>query len=169
MKGLTKFLVITFVTATATLSVNAAKATGNGQRTDSKVHAGAFCQAIIGTQVGDITTFPAGIRNASQQARAVTCPILRDNVLNTDGTRNVRVRINNPPGQRFSCTLYSIDPLFNSTANNSASTTTPGKQELSLDVNTSQRTGYYVVDCSVPSGGFIYNYLVQEFRPTDPD
>ena len=32
MKGLTKFLLITFATATATLSINAAKATGNGQR-----------------------------------------------------------------------------------------------------------------------------------------
>ncbi len=167
MKTSAKFVLITFAAAVAIFAMSAANATG--QRTDSKVHAGAFCQAIFGPQVRGITTFPAGIRNASQQALAITCPILRDNVLNTNGTSNVRVRVNNPQGQRFSCTLYSIDRLFNSTANNSASTTTPGKQELNLDVDTSQATGYYTMDCAVPPGGFVYNYVVQEFRQTDPD
>ena len=139
---------------------------------DSKVHAGSFCQPLVGAQANRINTVSFGIENIGPFDTTVTCPILRDNTRNTTGTftdrgsKGVILRVFNPGG-RLPCTLFSINPFSNVVATNSASTNQVGARTFSLAVNTSSSGGQYSIICTLPPGGRVYSYLVKEFRPTD--
>lgn len=160
-----KFAIATII---ASVSLTPALAQATGYSIDGKVHAGSFCQAALGHQAGDVNTWPGGSYNVSQDPRIVTCPILRDNTLNANGTESVAVNVNNPGGT-IKCSLYHLDALANSILINQRSTTTTGAQTLDLDLDTSTAGGYYTLLCTLPRLGRVINYMVREFGPTDAD
>ena len=140
---------------------------------DSKVHAGSFCQPLVGAQANRINTVSFGVENIGPFATTVTCPILRDNTRNSTGTftngvsKGVVLRVSNPPGGQLPCTLFSVNPFSNVVATNSISTNQAGESTLLLAVSTSTLSGQYSIICTLPPRGRIYNYQVTEFRPTD--
>lgn len=129
---------------------------------DDKIHAGSFCQPLVGTQAGNLNTVSFGVENVGRFPTSVTCPIVRDNVLNRDGTWNsisplslrdaLLVRVFNPTGGTVPCSLFSFNPFRNAVATNSVTANIPGDQTLRLDVNNSVAGGQYSIICTLPSG-----------------
>jgi len=183
MKNSPKFRSITFAVATMLIGTSADSAElvfGPLVRPhDDKVHAGSFCQPLVGTQAGNLNTVSFGIDNVGRFPTSVTCPIVRDNVLNTDGNwtsraifggaPNLSVRVFNPTGGRLPCSLFSFNSFRNAVATNTVTATTPGDQTLRLNVNNSVAGGQYSIICTLPKGGRLYNYWVREYTPTDPN
>ena len=141
---------------------------------DAKLHAGSFCQALVGAQAGRINTVSFGIENVGPFDTTVTCPILRDNVFNTTGLGEVsdpqdgvRLRVFNPGNKTLPCTLFSFDPFRSAVATHSVSASGQGDQILALDVATSSAGGQYSIICTLPPKARIYNYWVKEFPDTN--
>jgi hypothetical protein len=159
---------------------------------DAKTYPGLGCQAHDGDQEVDLNHFatsswflqlpplPAvlkgGTWNESAAARRVTCPIVRDNISNANGTfgaaaganLGVNVWVNNQgAANALTCTLYSNNPWGTAVALNTASAAA-GQQQLNLDVNASTAgSGHYSLQCTLPPQSSVFSYRVFEYLPTD--
>ncbi len=78
---------------------------------DSKIMAGSACQFIDpGKQTSPSFAFDGGnITNTSPVDATVVCPVVRDNVNNTNGTVAVTMRVRGGSGKGVLCTLRSRD------------------------------------------------------------
>ena len=132
---------------------------------DRKIYSGNLCQPEFHSR--DATKLEAmtnGVRNASATAEIhVTCPIVRDNILNLTGTRGALVRVQSPGGQNLTCTLESREATGGLIVSQSASTISNLPFTLSVDVNASAVLGSYVLHCVLPPQGQIFSYDIDEF------
>ncbi len=128
---------------------------------------GSICQPEIGAQQGFFdNTVTNGIQNISTVTRFVTCPLVRDNHNNLNGTDNVLVVVNrdgvaagNTP---VICTLYSKTVSGGTLAANSAQFLGAGATTLALNVNASALNGYYALRCSLPPKARVIDIVVNE-------
>lgn len=130
---------------------------------DAKVFHGSECQPVHGNQTSDFKYYNNRIYNAGSGTRYVTCPIVRDNTVNTSGTFGTEVYVRNVASHKLSCTLYSWSPHGVLVAANSKSTPNNGNQTLRPDVNLSKNMGSYNLYCRLPKGASIYSYKVKEW------
>jgi hypothetical protein len=149
-----------------------------GLADDNKVYPGSACvpessslyaEGGIGTALGTIV-------NLTGETIAVNCPIIRDNTTNTNGVRNVTVRVFIPP-QHFNliqqgntgCTVFSLDGFVDSAPGGVVTLAYPNVGQLSLEFSGEHRVtvsfplGQYFLRCALPSGAAIVSYLVIEF------
>jgi PKD repeat protein len=133
---------------------------------DRKVYPGATCHSYVGSLNDDFDHLSQYIENKNTtNLRLVTCPIVRDNVLNVNGTNAVSIQVNrdNSTTIALSCVLTSWDPIGNYVDSDFASFSGVGQNTLSLNVVTSVVDGYYNVICFLPPLSSIYSYEVEEF------
>jgi len=128
---------------------------------------GLACQEFLGAEAGDFNRASVnGITNVAAGNRFVVCPIVRDNVLNTNGTRSVVMRVQSSGGATLTCTLesYGVFGTFGTALeSNSGSTTSNTPAFFVLDVDVSSRGGFYALFCDLPPGGSVISYRVNEF------
>lgn len=138
---------------------------------DSKVYNGSACIAYGLENNGPPARFDVNFymsdgsikNNLPNNSIFVLCPIVRDNTTNTDGLRNVTVRL----FDAGFCIIESRAP-FGQTTNDFSKLLEagPGFQSLEFkDANRLTRSfplGPYVLSCLLPPGGILFNYLVTE-------
>jgi len=132
----------------------------------TRIFSGTACQISDPTKVTGIPDYDfAGMFNDSTAVDVlyVTCPVVRDNTSNTNGTRAFQVTVMSNGLVDVVCTLYSLDEkgvYVDSRVN-----TTPSNVPATLDlaVNLSAQRGYYNMICSLPPGGKIFNYMLWEY------
>lgn len=155
---------------------------------DAKAYPGSACQPYYGTQAHHFMTFQNGIaprllRNQSDpspDALWVTCPIVRDNSINLDGTwrwesgTGVDVFVDVPAESNptlLSCHLFSYDMLsgnlMDSHENKNPTEFQPGRFVLGLDVDRSSNVGNYMMSCYLPWKSTLRAYIVREYQSTD--
>jgi hypothetical protein len=99
--------------------------------------------------------------NGSAEGRPVVqCPIVRDNVFNTNGTNRVLVNVITGGGG-VSCRLRSLSAL-GAIIEDTAFKTIFSSGQIALDVNKSQGSGYYYVECELPRSTGIASYRADE-------
>lgn len=125
---------------------------------DEKIFSGAECQPTNGDEAAGLNSAYNGLWNDSGARRFVTCPIVRDNHANVNGTFLVRVRVTNGT----ECTLFSLDSLGGTVAS-TFDDTVDGFSSLDVDVNASANLGYYTLVCDIPNGGRVWSYRISEF------
>ncbi|MCB9600670.1 MAG: hypothetical protein H6722_07720 [Sandaracinus sp.] len=101
--------------------------------------------------------------------RPVYCPVLRQNVMNTNGVDSAFVRVYDAsPDYGFSCTLYAYSTTGAVLESESAITGTAftGATTLYFEgLSSSSVGGHFGIYCSVPPGySRIYSYRVKEFE-----
>ncbi|MEE9354128.1 MAG: hypothetical protein V3U75_00920 [Methylococcaceae bacterium] len=96
----------------------------------------------------------------------VTCPLIRDNTVNTNGPVAVVVRVFRNFGlysTPLACILHSVRPGSGQAVEfDTKQTLEQGNSFLSLDVNSSVNQGQYVVTCSLPPKGRVRSILLVE-------
>lgn len=135
--------------------------------TDQKIYSGSMCQARVHSEdVESLNRSSFGLANSSYtHAIAVTCPIVRDNTLNTNGTRFAQVRVLNRRGGNFPCYLSSLtrDGGFIERGVDVTVGASITPVVLNVDVNSSAALGYYTISCDLPPRAYILNYLIDEY------
>lgn len=134
---------------------------------DAKVHAGSFCRPWFGVYAS-ATDYTNGYikNNGSQSFVVVTCPILRDNTLNSNGIADVDMYVyNSSSANQVSCTVYSRD--YDASTLDWATDATSGSNLQRLDwgsaiTSSDPNFGYYYITCELYSYDAIYQYLVDE-------
>jgi len=146
---------------------------------DAKNYPGATCQASRGSDESALTHTQQGTFNNSSATLNVTCPIVRDNIVNKNGTYipsnggsgfGVQVYVDNQgAANALSCKLYSNDKW--GTAVNAAGAASPvGLNALTLNLGLSVTvTGHYVLVCSLPPKSSVRSYQLYEYLNTDAD
>lgn len=157
MNGVTKFTVIATLALASTWSGITAAA-------DHKVHSGAMCQPLHGSQIADFRFTLSGIYNQNQtSSRNVTCPIVRDVTTNIDGvTVRVRVDRSDTTNRALTCRLYSRNFPGNGYYQDSDSTSVDGDDELVLMLDDSYSGNDYTMYCTLPARSLVVNYVVEE-------
>lgn len=134
---------------------------------DSKTFHGSECQALEGSHVSDFNYYANRVYNIGSDTSTITCPIVRDNTTNTNGTYGTEIYVNNVAGQKLSCKLYSYSSHGVLVESSYKSTTAGGNQTLYPNVNLSKNMGNYSLVCELPKGASLYSYKVKEFLKTD--
>jgi hypothetical protein len=147
---------------------------------DAKNYPGATCQASSGSQEVSLAHSNSGTYNYSSSTLRVTCPIVRDNIVNRNGTYKsttgsgfgVQVYVENTgAANALSCILHSNDEWGSSVA---ALVSVPaplvGLNVLTLNTGISKPVkGHYVVTCTLPPKSSVRSYQVYEYLNTDLD
>jgi hypothetical protein len=128
---------------------------------DGKIHPGSLCVPYYGTHWEYFQLFQGGLWQVEFGGSIqVQCPIVRDNVLNTNGTKVVRVSV---IGSGVECTLLSANSFGDTVAASPSAQSSGNRSELTLDVNGSAGSGIYYLDCRLPRLTGIASYRVDEF------
>ena len=136
---------------------------------DNKWYPGSLCQKMDASSDVFATNFNRIYNSSITTNRLVSCPLVRDNTGNTNGSPGqawVFVS-NNAAGVTFECTFYSTAGDTGSVSfQNTASTTASGNVRLSTNVTSSASSGPYGVRCSIPPLSSIISYQMPENTPT---
>jgi hypothetical protein len=125
-----------------------------------------MCQPFSGAPDIEADGGNAAVINTSNTTdRTVTCPVVRDNTTNTNGTGDVWVYVNrsNIAINQLSCTFYGTRASDGVTLFSVIrSTSAVGPVRLTIPVPNSVAGGPYNLLCSLPPQSIIYAYLVPE-------
>lgn len=144
---------------------------------DEKVYPGNACENSYFLDVFDnkkaalVKHNGGGIWNESSLNDAfITCPIVRDNVSNGNGTKGAIVRVYNTrtDAAAVGCSLVSVDALGQIITIKSAQATTLGVVNLEVGVNASANLGLYYISCYLPQKegtqpAGVLNYSINEY------
>lgn len=144
-------------------------------RYDAKVFSGNLCKAYYGRDNASIDSYVHGANNNhATLGKWVSCPIVRDNTTNTNGTwnwwfsRGVQVAVRNAASgsRRLTCNLRSYTSTGGFLESNSGFRL-PGTGTINLDLNKSANMGFYSMYCYLPPRSRIISYKVIEYASTD--
>ena len=126
---------------------------------DGKVHPGGMCVPASPSQWSNFFLSGGRLFSLSDNV-TVHCPIVRDNVTNTNGTNRARVQVISSGGG-VACSLRSMskDGVL---IENSGAFGRFNSGEIFLDVNRSQASGYYYLQCGLARNTGIASYQVDE-------
>lgn len=136
---------------------------------DAKTYPGIACEAQAVTEIDQFSNIAFDMVNADNGKRTVVCPIVRDNIQNTDGTYGAYVNVNNPANRTTECTLYSYDKFGSLIDSNDSSESDAGDHTIVLDVDVSAEGGFYGITCTLPLYAVVRSYEVREFLSTDDE
>jgi hypothetical protein len=154
MKKSSKIIAMTCVIAFACLIF-----IGQANAADRKILPGATCQPNKGSQVADFSYHSTDIRNNSTADRWVTCPVVRDNTINTNGIRLARVHVAGA-GLYF---FYFDNVKNNGTLGYWDSASRVGTGYVDLNINKSFKVTPYAILAKLPKGGKLVGYSVEEY------
>ena len=132
---------------------------------DQKVYHGTTCRPFYPADAAKLTAFQLGLFTGASAAY-ITCPIVRDNVANLNGTKDAVVTVFN---RRYidanaGCTLWSTDQIGNTVASKGdVADPFSGDQELNVNVSASVSGGSYSMTCWLPPYSGIRSYRINEF------
>jgi hypothetical protein len=144
----------------------AAAAAGPARAADNKAYPGSACQRWGNSSADVAATDGGGVLNASfTSSLTVSCPIVRDNTINTNGTADVWVYV-----YRDGSTPDTLTCIFKGTRasdgtdfySNSRATTQTGDVRLTIPVTSSTTPGAYNLLCILPPRSKVHAYLVPE-------
>jgi hypothetical protein len=160
---------LTVICSTVVLLFTAAAVTAKPPKPDydGKSWPGNECQPYYGSASADFVFAAWGLYNYSTNYNYATCPVMRDDIINTDGTFAFTVNVYNHGGT-LTCWLYSYDKYQNMIQSDSVSTSSFGNQQLYLDTSSSPAYGKYGLLCDLPPFSKIYTYHLYE-REGDTD
>jgi hypothetical protein len=145
---------------------------------DSKVYPGSACQSwnsgagAFASSYIVATGFGSVMNASSAESNEVSCPVVRDNTLNTNGLfADVKVYGYNsgykdPYGATlkvtctFNVTNITAGTKFGTSSQSSSSSA--GNFELRIPVSSTNSGGSYDIQCFLPPGSMIYGYNVPE-------
>lgn len=138
---------------------------------DSKSYAGAECVPVTGNWTGSDTHY-GRIRNLSTNSITYICPILKDETLRSISGGRIYVLDNNT-AENVTCNIFSRHETTTGPAGGywRAQVVTTGNSSImralplpSITTNTPSATMavWYYIECTIPAGGIIYSYLVDE-------
>ena len=164
MKNSNKYLnltsIITFALAFP-LSVITTTSAVQAQSADYKSWSGAHCQAAFGGQEGDLKKQHYGIVNQSNYKRTVVCGLSRDNVVNTNGTKNAYAYVvTEHSSHSTTCWLRETSVSGGDIDVRQVSRT--GTGYLYLDTQRSTRNGSRTLTCDLPRKARLTNIRIQE-------
>jgi hypothetical protein len=138
----------------------------NASAIDWKSEPGAKCQAYFGNQETLINKYAGlGAYNTSAGNVWVNCPVIRDNVTNTNGTAGTWVWINQTATQSTRCFNRSAQP---SGANvQTVNGTRTGSGWLYIRPTVSVSLGTYDIYCSLPTRASVSTVLNTEYPDTN--
>lgn len=126
---------------------------------DRLYYSGAACQPNYGSQAGDFNYYSTGLTNTSAATRWVSCPVVRHNTWNTDGIYYAGVWV---------VGTGTFSAYFDNAINSGSlgvwgygSRTDTGY--LSLNLSSSYSSTPYVILLSLPAGGKVVSYVVNEY------
>lgn len=131
---------------------------------DQKVYSGSACGAVYPQDYANLIRYKEGIFAGPGQA-VVSCPIVRDNDTNVNGTNGAIVRVYNTRSDAggTACVLYVMGPHGELITTKTVQTKTLGKVDLDLDVNTSVNQGPYYLLCTLPVNSGVMSYSINEY------
>jgi hypothetical protein len=134
---------------------------------DNKAYPGSMCGPFSGAPDIEADGGNAAVINTSNSFdRTVTCPVVRDNTTNANGTGTVWVYVYRDPAaaNSLTCTFYSTRASDGVTLfSPSALTNAAGFARLNITVPNSVAGGPYNLVCSLPPQSKIFAYLVPEY------
>lgn len=134
---------------------------------DDKFYSGSHCQANNDSRTTILARNSNGIRNLSYTSSAwVTCPVIRDNTVNTSGNDKAYVYTYQDSSTitRFFCRLQSSS-TFGSVSDNATASlllSQTGNRYLYLDLDSSYRWGPYTLTCLIPPRSRIHSIFFGE-------
>lgn len=133
---------------------------------DNKAYPGSACTAWGTSTDIEAQLFSEVVNTSGANVNVVTCPIVRDNTINTTGTGTAWVYVHRDAAANssLSCNLYSVNGSSGALAFSAfASTNAVGNIRLNLQLNNSVAAGPYTLRCTLPLLSKIYSYIVPEF------
>ena len=133
---------------------------------DRKTFPGSACQRWGNINAEIAATDGGGVMNSSfSSTYTVSCPIVRDNTLNTNGVTEFEVY-----GYRDSSTTTALSCIFYVTnaedgttyATRSQTTSLRGDFQLTIPVTKSIADGFYNMLCTLPPRSKIHGYIMSE-------
>lgn len=144
----------------STLMLGAVMASTQVQAADNRQnYNGSYCDAYAGSQSGSLVRQPNGIRNISNGAVRVTCPVIVDEVVNVTGTNHVWFHTSSA---NTSCVLYSMNgngAVLQTRANAGG----PGWVNIA-NLTADDIWGSYTMICTLPAGATLNTIAISE-RP----
>ena len=126
-----------------------------------QLYNGSYCDAMLGTQVGSFTRDNFGIRNNSNVALRITCPVIVDEADNVTGTNGIWV---NTSIAGTSCTLYSMAANgagVNAVVQAQVAAGGPGWFVIP-NIAVDNFWGSYSMICTLPAGGRLNSISIRE-------
>lgn len=126
-----------------------------------QLYNGSYCDAMLGTQVGSFTRDNFGIRNNSNGALRITCPVIVDEADNVAGTNGVWF---NTSIVGTSCTLYSMAANgagVNAVVQSQFAAGGPGWVAIP-NIAVDNFWGSYSMICTLPAGGRLNSISIRE-------
>lgn len=134
---------------------------------DNKAVPGSACQGWGNVNAEITATDGGGVLNGSfTSAYTVSCPVVRDNTTNGNGTGDAWVYV-----YRDGATATQLTCIFKGTRasdgtdfySNSRSTAAVGNVRLTIPVTSSTAGGFYNILCVLPARSKVHGYLVPEY------
>ena len=132
---------------------------------DMKSYPSSLCKPLYG-QEQYAEFLPGMVRNADSTVMlALMCPIVRDDVTNTDGTDEIVVNIYQGVfiGPSM-CIVYSFDEDHSIVESVTDTAVDPNFTQLNLELSESARNGYYELLCILSPSSSLYSYRVSEIQ-----
>lgn len=132
---------------------------------DGKVHPGSMCQPSDYSDASGLSTGGGFMKNIGSVAKFVTCPVIRDNVTNTNGISRAKMVVyNSQSGSTTYCYLYSRSPSGGYIESEySGVWTGVGHYTWNMDLDSSADRGLYYFSCYLSPGARVTAYTVDEF------
>ena len=132
---------------------------------DSKIHPGSMCGAYFGTDDSGMVKGLGRLLNDTGAAKWISCPVVRDNTINTNGLSSAYIRIkrSTTATNDFWCSLDSRDTIGTGRAFASNTFTGTGYTSMSFNLTSSTSRGHYEIICRVPRDSEIISYRIDEF------
>lgn len=134
-----------------------------GHATLASSYMGTQCQPYTETDAANLTFSSTELSNNSNGMAYVSCPIMRQNVHNTNGTLSAHVVVRSYSGGQIRCDFQSRTDRAISVAYRTATSSSTSVRKLDLDVNGSSSFGTYALFCTLPAGSVLYSYGIEEY------
>lgn len=140
---------------------SSALVSGDTHASDAKVHHGSMC-APYSMAAGTFRNSYDGTVNDGSAAW-LQCAGVRDNTGAITGTISAKIRGYTPGTSGFTCTFRAFDKdNYWSYSNSVTMPTAAGRYDKSVSVSQAYAGGSYALQCWMPTGASIMNYLIDE-------
>jgi len=137
----------------------------SAQAYDWKSWSGSTCQAFYGSQESRFNKTWSGINNVSSVASWVSCGIVTDRYVETDGTQGGYVWVTAPPGISTIC--YHSERTRSGAEVMTKVATRTGTGLIYIDTTASSSGGHRILACKLFPGVTLNQVYIWEYNPTD--
>ena len=138
--------------ALATLIITSFGLTGTASAENGHAYNGSYCNSYYGNQASYFNSQYNGIRNTTNVARYISCPVVVDEIANTSGT--TRVYVHYTGSGTIKCGLYSMYGAGAVKQSKWASRSGTGWVYMP-NLTTDDYWGSYSMHCLVPANGTV--------------